>query len=202
MAKYLTFNDKGMVSAAVSAAKAPAKKAGVIKENKDARQHGIAAVAHNRAGNIQAELAERTRAIEIDPANPDYHYWRGAVYIRLGEYDKAIIDCTEAIRLNNDKDYADHEIDMSLYHDHRGKARCGLEDYQGAIDDYTQALNIAPWSTRSMIGRGDVYMALKEYNAALADYTLAVEHRRDKEAIAKRDEARKLAGIVKTGIKK
>ncbi|WP_442948973.1 tetratricopeptide repeat protein [Nostoc sp.] len=56
----------------------------------------------------------------------------------------------------------------------RGYARHFLKDYQAAIKDYTQAIQIAPKNVTAYIKRGDAQYSLKKYQAAIDDYTKAI----------------------------
>ena len=47
-------------------------------------------VAHASKTNFQAAAADLEKAIEIDPANAQSHYYLGIVYSRLGQRDKSI----------------------------------------------------------------------------------------------------------------
>ena len=65
---------------------------------------------------------------------------RGDAYQWKDDYDRAIADYTQAIRLNPDDAYAYYS---------RGKAYHWKDDYDRAIADYEQALRIDPGHTRA-----------------------------------------------------
>lgn len=48
------------------------------------------------------------------------------------------------------------------------------KDYQGAIEDYTRAINIDPKSGLAFYNRGVVKYEIKDYYGAIADYTNAI----------------------------
>ncbi|MFN6498795.1 MAG: tetratricopeptide repeat protein [Nostoc sp. DedQUE01] len=57
----------------------------------------------------------------------------------------------------------------------QGEDKLDRRDYQGASEDYTQVIQIAPKNTNAYIKRGDARYALKDYQAAIKDYTQAIQ---------------------------
>jgi lipoprotein NlpI len=86
---------------------------------------------------------------------------RGLAYRALGQYEKAINDFTEAIRLKPD------------YHffDERGKAYYDLKQYDKAFSDYTEAIRLKPDYFLAFADRGLAYRALGQYEKAINDFT-------------------------------
>lgn len=93
------------------------------------------------------------------------YYKRGNAYFGLKEYQKAIADYNEAIRLNSQ--------DSDAYYN-RGLAYYYLKEYQKAIVDYDEAIHLNPQDADAYVGRGNTYNILKEYQKAIADYTKAI----------------------------
>lgn len=59
----------------------------------------------------------------------------------------------------------------------RGMAKNDRKDYEGALEDYNQAIKIAPFYSKAYICRASVRaMRMKDYSGAIEDYTLAIEH--------------------------
>ena len=50
-----------------------------------------------------------------------------------------------------------------------------LEDYNGAISDYTKAIEINPNYAKAYYNRGLTKRNLKDFNGAISDYTKAIE---------------------------
>jgi tetratricopeptide (TPR) repeat protein len=81
------------------------------------------------------------------------------------EYDKAISDYTEAIRL--DPNYA------SAF-DSRGNAYYARGDYDKAISDFTEAIRLDPNYFRAHVDRGDAYLKQSDFDKAISDYNEAI----------------------------
>ncbi|MGB6537992.1 MAG: tetratricopeptide repeat protein [Xanthobacteraceae bacterium] len=101
------------------------------------------------------------------------HWTRGDAYREKGDYDHAIADYTEAIRIDP------KNISPLI---NRGMAYYAKKDYDRAIADYDKAMDrcrldfrctqygqeVAYWH------RGGAYFAKKDYDRAIADYTEAI----------------------------
>src|SRR3989454_2518083 len=110
-----------------------------------------------------------TRAIESgDLPHPDLFFAfnnRGNVYASKRDYDRAIRDYTEALRLN--PKYA-------AAFRNRGRALVYKGDYDRAIADYNEAARLDPEDPHALIGRGIAYNAKHQYDLALRDFDPAL----------------------------
>jgi len=86
---------------------------------------------------------------------------RGNAYNDKNDYDRAIADFSEAIRL--DPKYA-------FPYDGRGKAYYGKNDLDHAIADFSQAIRLDPKYASPYNDRANVYYDRKDYDRAIADY--------------------------------
>jgi len=109
-------------------------------------------------------IRDLSAAIALNPT-ANAHVYRGIGYAGLGEYDRAIADYNEAIRL---------EPDAPLYLVARGLAYYGKGDYDWAIADYSQALRLDPNLAAAYNNRGVAYDDKGDYDRAIADYTQAL----------------------------
>jgi tetratricopeptide (TPR) repeat protein len=87
-----------------------------------------------------------------------------------GQYDKAVADYTEAIRLKPD--------DADAFNN-RGIAYDQLKQYDKAIADLTEVIRLKPDFALAFNNRGNVYNELKQYDKAIADYTEAIRLKPD-----------------------
>ena len=93
------------------------------------------------------------------------HMRQAEKYTKAGEYDKAIADYTEAIRLNPTD---------ALAYITRGNAFWFNDEDDKAIADYTEAIRLDPKIASFYHSRGMVYYYKDEYDEAIADYTEAI----------------------------
>ncbi|NMG22993.1 CHAT domain-containing tetratricopeptide repeat protein, partial [Brasilonema bromeliae] len=94
------------------------------------------------------------------------YLYRGNSYLYKKEYDRALADYNQAIKL--DQNYAQA-------YNSRGISYTNKKDYDRAIADYNQAIKLEPNSAQAYIGRGVSYNNKKEYDRALADYNQAIK---------------------------
>ena len=79
----------------------------------------------------------------------------------MGEYQKAIADYAEAIRL---------DPNFPKAYNNRGAAYLDLGEYEDAIADHTEALRIDRNYYPAYHGRGLAYHDLGDYEQAIADF--------------------------------
>lgn len=92
---------------------------------------------------------------------------RGYAASIRGEYDEAISEYSEAIRLNPSADG---------YYYMRGGVYAAKKDYANALTDYNEAIRLSPRSAEYYSSRGSVYWAMKDHAKAIADFSEAVQH--------------------------
>jgi tetratricopeptide (TPR) repeat protein len=107
---------------------------------------------------------------------------RGLGYLRSKQYDKAIIDFSEAILINPKNPFA---------FDNRGDAWREKGNYERALADYDEALSIEPTFTSALLNRGITYERQGDKVKARQDYEAAL-NQKGKRAIDgwARDQAR------------
>jgi tetratricopeptide (TPR) repeat protein len=111
-------------------------------------------------------IAACTRAIQTKSGKPAINYNnRGNAYQRKGDYDLAIADYSEAMRL--DPKY-------STPYFNRGLAYYKKNDPDRAISDYSDALRLNPKYAAASYNRGLAYAKRGDPDRALADYNEAI----------------------------
>ena len=124
------------------------------------------------------------RCVEDDKSEQAFK--RGNEALDNGNYDKAIAEYTEVIRL-------DPEADGAYFN--RGRAYFDKENYDKAIADFTKAIELDSDNAKFYNNRGFAYSNKKDYDRAIADYTKALQLDPNNEFAKKYlEEARKLKG--------
>lgn len=121
---------------------------------------------------ILSERKENASASDLDRKYLDilnenqaiYTYNIGLAYHRKGNYDRAIIEYTAALRLNP-------RFAKALQN--RGAAWFSKGDIDRAINDFNQALNINAELAQASYNRGVAWERKGEFKKALADYKKA-----------------------------
>jgi tetratricopeptide (TPR) repeat protein len=89
---------------------------------------------------------------------------RGNAYNGKGEYDRALQDFNEAIRLNPN-------VAGAFYN--RGIAYNGKGEYDRAIEDFNEAIRLNPNYAEAFYNRGITFLALRQEARAAADFAKA-----------------------------
>ena len=83
-----------------------------------------------------------------------------------GNYENAILEYTQAIKLNSKN---------TIAYRNRGAAYANLHEYARAASDYSNAIELEPNNELAYIGRGAAYIYLQEYNKAIKNLTKAID---------------------------
>ena len=86
-------------------------------------------------GNFKESLKNISKAIEIEPNNPDYLYQSGKTKVQLKEYSSAIIDFSKAIEIDPQN---------SIVFNERGKLNIEQGKYEEGILDLSKAIELDP----------------------------------------------------------
>ncbi len=139
----------------------------IQKSPKKARPYNNRGLASKKEGNLDAALADFTRALELDPAYSDAYNNRGLIYKDRGEPGRAIEDYGRAIS-------ADAKFAPAYMN--RGVAYKLMNDLEKAMEDYNRALAVSPRLAEAYYNRANLYRQLPgEADKALGDYSRALE---------------------------
>jgi serine/threonine-protein kinase len=116
--------------------------------------------------SYEQALADFDQAVDLDPENASAYGGQTAVYLELGQPDRAVASATQAIQL--DPEYPDYWSD-------RAWAYKLLGDYDAALSDLTQAIELYPEDAWIYRDRAEIYMELDDPYSALADYDRVIE---------------------------
>ena len=104
-------------------------------------------------------------AAELKAQDADFYLDQGEAWTAKGEYDRAIADFTQALKL--DPNLAEAYIG-------RGDAWNYKDEYDKAIADFDQALKLDPNLAEAYSGRGESWNDKGEYDKAIADFDQAL----------------------------
>jgi tetratricopeptide (TPR) repeat protein len=104
-------------------------------------------------------------AIPPQSNNADAYINRGFEYLQNNDYDRAIAEYTQALRLDPNN---------ILSYTGRGSAYFSKGDYDRAIADFTQTLRLLPNNAEIYVMRGLSYLAKLDYDRAIADCETAL----------------------------
>jgi tetratricopeptide (TPR) repeat protein len=93
---------------------------------------------------------------------------RGLLWHYYGDYDKAVADYSEAIRL---------DPTCAMAYNDRGKTWYAKRNYDLAVADYNQAIRLDPTLAIAFQGRGLAWFARGDYDKALVDHDEAIRLR-------------------------
>jgi tetratricopeptide (TPR) repeat protein len=119
--------------------------------------------------SIEVRISGCTAAIRSGKYSGKGLFWvflqRGIAYSDKKDYESAIADYNEAIRLNPQ--------DAKAFYD-RGNAWRGKGDLNHAIADYAEAIRLDPNHTNSYNNRGSLWNAKGDPDRAIADLNEAI----------------------------
>ena len=115
---------------------------------------------------------------------PEEFIIRGTVFAEEGQFDLAVRDFTEALRLRPDYDAAYYN---------RGLTYVKMERYEEGIQDFTTTISIAPTHQGAYVQRAFAYVLLGRDAEAEADVLEAIELGVDADELRARIEGAKLS---------
>jgi tetratricopeptide (TPR) repeat protein len=116
----------------------------------------------------QDAINDYTKAIAISPNDSYFYFQRGTIYQLLQDKNSAIRDYKNSESKINPSTASEYSW--------RGYVRFNyLQRYQGAIDDYTKAIELDPGNATLYRDRALVYVDFKQDLLAISDYNKAIE---------------------------
>ena len=118
-----------------------------------------------RKKDFGCAIEDFSQALRLEPVYPDY-YDRGMAYYEKGDYDRAIADLNEDIRLYPKKSYN---------RTGRGIILGATRNSTAALEDFNEALRLKADEIRALWGRGQIYESQGLRSLAQTDYKKAIE---------------------------
>lgn len=114
-------------------------------------------------GDMQGAIADFTSAIKLAPKVVGAYNGRADAYAATGQSKLAFADFESVLKLDPNSRYND-----SLFL-RRGRLRLGLKDFEGAIVDFTKAVELNPIYVPAFEERAKAYRAIGKISLADAD---------------------------------
>jgi len=150
----------------------------------------VAAIANQKT---TVKVAKYGVSAEVTPQTAGTFLDRGILFASRGEFEMAIMDFDEAIKINPNLAaayvlrgrtlYANASVIVSIGENFSGVETAGTgfattaaerQIYQRAIADFTQAIRLDPNNANTYNERGRAYSQIEDYNRAVADFTQAI----------------------------
>ena len=142
-------------------------KAALALDDENAGAYLWRGVANLGLENLDDAEADILQSIELDP-DPEAYTLLAQVYIITGEPEQALESYADAI------DAADTD-EQAVYYYQRGQFRSQIGDLEGAIADYSAAIEQEPENADYYFSRSFAYFDLGQVEAAIEDDTRVIE---------------------------
>jgi tetratricopeptide (TPR) repeat protein len=116
-------------------------------------------------GDLVEAIELLTQMIRRYPNSAIDYNNRGLIYMRQGDYSKALVDLNLAIDL-------DPELDNA--YNNRASCHAQMGNTNAALNDYEIALDINPANIRTWINQGITFRELGLYDLAIEDFDIAL----------------------------
>ncbi|MBV9643937.1 MAG: tetratricopeptide repeat protein [Verrucomicrobia bacterium] len=121
------------------------------------------------AGSKYARTGRKLASVSPTPSpvssDPTFYMNRGWGFYQKKDYDKAISDYNEAIRL---------DPNLAWTYDARGSIYEERNEYDKAISDYNNAIRLNPKFSYAYVSRARIFFQKREYEKAISDLNEAI----------------------------
>lgn len=155
-----------------------------LDSDNSAPYHNSRAIILSRMEKFEQAVEAANQAIEQSPNFVTPYVTRSIIHRRMGNPQAAIYDASKAILIATSVDKSNamkikvansSKSDLDFAYISRGNARTQLRDYEGAIDDFTQGINLNPVAGQGYYGRGFAKKAVGDVQGAISDFEKAAE---------------------------
>ena len=147
----------------------------LIRHPDHAASYGERGAIKGLTGDMDGALTDLSKAIEIDPSDPEAYSNRGYTFLKARRYDEAMKDLNASLKIDpTQKAYTN-----------RGMVYFLIDSNMQAISDYTNALKLVPDDGETMYLRGVSYKKIQMLDKACADFkgSLALGYKGAKEML-------------------
>ncbi len=131
------------------------------------QQLGPLCTSETTPADKQIDACNKIIALKVfsGPKLAAIYFWRAVGYNKKGDYNRVILDVTEALKL---------QADQTAMYNLRGSAYYDKGEYDIAIADFTDAIRLGPPSSTVFHNRGNAYRSKRDFTRAIADYSEAI----------------------------
>lgn len=140
-----------------------------FKENPTINVYEKRGLAYMEQKEFEKAKLDFTTSIEKFPQDVVAYHYRGIANGHLKNYPEAITDFNTVLQRN--PNYGKKEDVLT----ERGKAHYQVDDFNMAINDFSQSLKLSPKNADIYLFRGHAYKKNKDYIRAIADYDESLE---------------------------
>lgn len=123
-------------------------------------------ISGNSIDTLNMALADLNRAIELKPNDGEFLINRGAMYAKLGDFDKSLASLNEGLKIKPDQ--ISGYLNRSLIYNMRN-------EHENAIKDFDEYLKYDPYKANIIFERGVQKRKLNKYDESILDYNRAIE---------------------------
>jgi tetratricopeptide (TPR) repeat protein len=120
-------------------------------------------------GDLKGSVALLDEALRIDPLHAPGYVTRATAFRKLGNYQRAVQDCSKAIEIN--PRFAEAYCQRAFAYQ-QGQLDNRVEQ---VLADASKAIELDQTNPLAFIIRGNTRLERKEYPQAIADFTKAIE---------------------------
>jgi tetratricopeptide (TPR) repeat protein len=129
--------------------------------------------------DLDKQIEEFSKAIELDPDYPYTYKYRGICYFKKGIYEKAIIDFSNAINLCTEN---------CLFFEKRAFAYTKTKQYDNALSDYDKAIELNSTNAHIYYNRSCIYWMNKQFEKIIPDLKKVIDISTDNSKAMAREE--------------
>ena len=127
---------------------------------------------YSDTGEFDKAVLEFTKAIELDPDNPDGYSGRGLAYVLAKEYDKSFADLNTVITIVEDSSDKVVYTNPEVAYFYRGVGYMAKGNHNLAIEDFSKAIELNPDYADAYQARGRLSFTMGKDRQAFADYAM------------------------------
>jgi tetratricopeptide (TPR) repeat protein len=139
----------------VSKSKKPQK-----NRTQQARKHMRLGYGHYQDKRFKQALVEYSKAVQLDPNNPEAYFWKARTLIKMQQFDKALIDLQKSVKLNPRHSKA---------YDNLGWLYMMRGDYDKSINYLNKSIQLKPNNGWAYYTRGHIYFKKGDRQKGLVD---------------------------------